>query len=161
MFRGKGGKDFLIIVFPNCLPRKPQPISRDCGAFFYDLDKCRIANASDNRQSPELWDDLTQKFNSFGEHVRPPVGNSCYIGLRPCKVGYEPVPYPSRCPNHDDGDVCRLPLQHPYKARVTCHQNVRALRYEFAGECRKLIQAADRRYAVKDEVLPLDPAKLY
>jgi hypothetical protein len=33
-------------------------------------------------------------------------------------------------------------------------------RYDFSGECWNLIQAVDRRYAIEDEVLPLDPAKL-
>src|SRR5262245_43927198 len=115
-------KDFIIIVFQNSLkelPRKPEPLSRDCGSFLYDLDKCRIARGSDNRQSPELWNDLTQKFNSFGEHVRPPVGNSCNISLRPCKVGYEAVPYRIRCPNNDDWDGCRLLLQLLYSGGVT------------------------------------------
>jgi hypothetical protein len=41
----------------------------------------------------------------------------------------------------------------------TGDQNVWTPRYKFAGECRNLILTADRRYALEDEVLPLNPAK--
>jgi hypothetical protein len=42
----------------------------------------------------------------------------------------------------------------------TSDENIRSPRYQLAGKCRNLIMTADRRYAIKGKVSPLDPAKL-
>src|SRR5215831_7315653 len=108
MLSRKAGKDFVVIVFQNCLkalPRKTEPLSRDCGAFLYDLEKCRIAKVADNRQPPELWNDFTQKFNSFGEHVRPQKATPVTLASGRARLVTSPYPTGSADPSMTIGMV--------------------------------------------------------
>src|SRR5262249_23648342 len=164
MFRREPGKDFVVIVHGSSrknLPRKSKRACRDCSVLISDLEHFgwkRRVRAFDVGYPLKMWNNLFQEFYLLGEQTEP--SNSCDVPARSCEAAYEAQPHGLPSANHDDRDGRRLPLQRHYKGERTGDQNVRTPRYEFAGECRKLIQAADRRYAVENEVLPLDPAKL-
>jgi hypothetical protein len=59
-----------------------------------------------------------------------------------------------------DAEKKRLDIDIDFKTggRFTCPE--RTSRHQLAGERRNLLDAADRRYAVEDNALPLDPAML-
>src|SRR5262245_49757164 len=108
MFLREAGKDSVVIVrdrSPKNLPRNAKGPCSALPVFLCDLESrwrsvCVSLHPSDERHSPEIWNNLLQEFHLFGEQAEP--GNSSDVSSGPCETGYETLPHRLPCIKHDN-----------------------------------------------------------